>query len=638
MRLTLEVISANGDALGSNRSKTIGSEGAQIGRSKESDWVINDPYISRIHARVRFVNGTYYVEGTGRNPLALNDPSNVVPNNQPQLLRSGDRFFLDQYEIRVTLDSSSERKPAPVDPFQESDSPTVRVPPVSVAQHPWQPEVSAPGANIHAAEDASLDPLAILSGNRPPAQAQPVRPINLEQMPAVEAHFAAPQVVRPLQSNDPTPLPVNAPTQKIPVGYTPGMTHVVPAQAEPTTRKPAATTPNPGGGQNGAVRAGKGIPQGWLSPTSFTSAEPPPGQPPNPPTTPLHSGGLPERAEPRSHHPPADRHPDRPADRPIDRPVDRPVDRTERPNPFDRPEARGNAPERPELGQRPERPEPGQRPDRSHPLPHPSGERPDARPDVRPNQFQRPEGRGHPFERGEPRVNPVISKTIHREQPNTAHAPPAESVATPREARSASLGSANLEQLLAAAGVAQSQMSAELAQELGEVLRVVVQGVMEVLQSRAEIKSQLRMSMTLMKPAENNPLKFSPNVEAALHTLLVERNRGYLPTVRAFQEALTDIRHHQIAVLQGIRSAFHAMLEQFNPVRLEQEFERHGAKRGGLLNVGAKGRFRDAYVEEYERLTRDPDDSFKRLFGEYFAQAYEDQMDQLKAAARNEVR
>jgi type VI secretion system FHA domain protein len=168
------------------------------------------------------------------------------------------------------------------------------------------------------------------------------------------------------------------------------------------------------------------------------------------------------------------------------------------------------------------------------------------------------------------------------------------------------------------------------------VLRVVVQGLMEVLQSRAEIKSQLRMSMTLMKPAENNPLKFSPNVEAALHTLLVERNRGYLPAVRAFQEALVDIRHHQLAVLQGIRSAFHVMLEQFNPVRLEQEFERH--QRRGLLNVGAKARFRDAYIETFERMTRDPDESFKRLFGEHFAQAYEDQMEQLKAEARNEAR
>src|SRR5687768_7495907 len=105
MQLTLEVISANGDLLGSNRRKTVGAEGAQIGRSKESDWVINDQYISRIHARVRCVNGAFYVEGLGRNPLSINDPEQTIPNNEPHLLRNGDRFFLDQYEIRATVSS-----------------------------------------------------------------------------------------------------------------------------------------------------------------------------------------------------------------------------------------------------------------------------------------------------------------------------------------------------------------------------------------------------------------------------------------------------------------------------------------------------------------------------------------------------
>ena len=177
-------------------------------------------------------------------------------------------------------------------------------------------------------------------------------------------------------------------------------------------------------------------------------------------------------------------------------------------------------------------------------------------------------------------------------------------------------------------------MSPEMARELGQVLRIVVQGLMEVLQSRAEIKSQLRMSMTRMQSSENNPLKFSPNVEAALHTLLVERNRGYLPTVRAFQEALLDIRNHQIAVLSGIRTAFNQMLEQFDPEKIDEELEKQ-SKRGGLLNLGGKGaRFRDQYVEQFQSIARDPDESFKRLFGEFFAQAYEEQMDRLKAAAR----
>jgi type VI secretion system protein ImpI len=53
-----------------------------------------------------------------------------------------------------------------------------------------------------------------------------------------------------------------------------------------------------------------------------------------------------------------------------------------------------------------------------------------------------------------------------------------------------------------------------------------------------------------------------------------------------------------------------------------------------LLNVGVKSRFRDFYLERFERLTGDRDESFRRLFGEQFAQAYEEQMDRLKAIAR----
>jgi type VI secretion system protein ImpI len=103
--------------------------------------------------------------------------------------------------------------------------------------------------------------------------------------------------------------------------------------------------------------------------------------------------------------------------------------------------------------------------------------------------------------------------------------------------------------------------------------------------------------------------------------------------VRAFQEALVDIRNHQIAVLQGIRSAFDAMLENFDPEKLNEEFERQN-KRGGLLNMLAKNQFREYYTEQFQSMTKDPDESFRRLFGEYFAQAYEDQMDRLKMAGR----
>jgi type VI secretion system protein ImpI len=213
--------------------------------------------------------------------------------------------------------------------------------------------------------------------------------------------------------------------------------------------------------------------------------------------------------------------------------------------------------------------------------------------------------------------------------PRSPDPPPARKLdqALSPPAAAASAEPASLAELLKAAGVPGGQLSPQTAAELGEVLRIVVQGVMEVLQARAEIKSQFRMPATRVQASDNNPLKFSPNVETALHTLLVERNRAFLPTARAFQDAFTDIRYHQIAILHGIRTAYASMLESFDPERLQEQLEGEG--RRSLLG-GGKGRFRDLYVEHFRKLSADAEESFRRLFGEVFAEAYEEQLERLK--------
>lgn len=519
MLLTLEVISPNGEALGANRRKTVGPEGARIGRSRECDWVINDQYISRTHAQIRCVGGAFYIEGLGRNPLAINDPSQTIANNEPQLLRSGDRFFLDEYEIKVTMSTGgamAQPSQAPPqnrslveDPFSEAG--TARIPPAG--QESW----GIADANVD--EAAGLDPLAALGGGTPARKEAALAPINIHQASVLEDSYQLPQPVQP---------PVNG--NVIPDSWDrSGFTQM---GQQPQLKKPTPAAKSNTAATRGVPKAGESsIPDTWDK-SRLTQMD-----------------ALPPR------------------------------DATQKMNPA------GAAPTGvPSVGAPPRQP--------AHTLRRP----PDA---------------------------------VGAAADTVAQAVQAPANAAPAPARS----SLELEELLRAAGLTSEQMSPELARELGQVLRIVVQGLMEVLQSRAEIKSQLRMSMTRMQPTENNPLKFSPNVEAALHTLLVERNRGYLPAVRAFQEALVDIRNHQIAVLQGIRSAFDAMLENFDPEKLNEEFERQN-RRGGLLNILAKNQFREYYAEQFQSMTKDPDESFRRLFGEYFAQAYEDQMDRLKLAGR----
>lgn len=193
---------------------------------------------------------------------------------------------------------------------------------------------------------------------------------------------------------------------------------------------------------------------------------------------------------------------------------------------------------------------------------------------------------------------------------------------------------AQLRELLAAAGVEGVDPSSDLARTCGEILRVVVGGLMEVLRGREQMKEELRMRSTTFKVAHNNPLKFSANVDDAFHNLLVKHNPAYLAPTDAFEDALHDVRDHQSAVLVAMRLAFETMLAQFDPDRLQEEFDRQ-LKKGSILGVPAKLRYWDLYREKYGGTAKDADASFRALFGNEFAKAYEEQIERLKARSRS---
>ena len=157
---------------------------------------------------------------------------------------------------------------------------------------------------------------------------------------------------------------------------------------------------------------------------------------------------------------------------------------------------------------------------------------------------------------------------------------------------------------------------------------LIVQGMMDVLQSRAEIKSQFRLALTTIKPVENNPLKFSPTGQDAMKHLFGGENAGYLNSVEAFEEGFNDIKAHQMAMIAGMRAAFEHMLSQFSPRVLEERFQ-GGSKRGGIMSIANKVRYWEMYREMFEKLSRDSDDNFRELFGEEFATAYEEQMQKI---------
>jgi type VI secretion system FHA domain protein len=190
-----------------------------------------------------------------------------------------------------------------------------------------------------------------------------------------------------------------------------------------------------------------------------------------------------------------------------------------------------------------------------------------------------------------------------------------------------------LSTVLRQAGIRDVTTTPELARSFGQILRIVVSGVMDVLQARQRIKEEFRMRTTTFKPKENNPLKFSANVDDALHNLLVKRNPAYFEPVKAFEDAFDDVRNHQMAMLAGVRAAFEAMLAEFDPDRLQEEFDRQPRK-GALISMPAKMRYWEMYREKVHGIVKDADTSFRELFGDEFARAYEEQLERLKGRER----
>src|SRR5688572_19720643 len=235
-----------------------------------------------------------------------------------------------------------------------------------------------------------------------------------------------------------------------------------------------------------------------------------------------------------------------------------------------------------------------------------------------------------------PKPAPEPPRPVARQAPAPPPpSPPVAPVPRPDIKRAPAGGGGDLAAVLAGAGLENVDVTPELAGNFGNILRVVVGGVMDILQARQRIKSEFRMGVTTFKPADNNPLKFSANVDDALHNMLVKRNAAYLGPVEAFEDAFEDLRHHQMAMLAGVRVAFEAMLGELDPDALQDEFDRQ-LKKGSLLSVPAKLRYWDLSRDKIHDMVKDPVTTFRELFGEEFAKAYEEQLRRLKAQSRTD--
>jgi len=157
-----------------------------------------------------------------------------------------------------------------------------------------------------------------------------------------------------------------------------------------------------------------------------------------------------------------------------------------------------------------------------------------------------------------------------------------------------------------------------------EILQVVTEGLMGLLQGRAEIKNEFRIAQTRFVQTENNPLKFSPDAHEALKRILAdEKAPGFLTGKRAFEDAFDDVQAHQLAILSAVQRAIESAVGQFDPAQIEKKLERISplsARTPGLKAAKCWNLFSMHYDEVASKMREDT----RQLFLAEFAEAYEE--------------
>ncbi|MBL1437533.1 MAG: type VI secretion system-associated FHA domain protein TagH [Rhodobacteraceae bacterium] len=159
----------------------------------------------------------------------------------------------------------------------------------------------------------------------------------------------------------------------------------------------------------------------------------------------------------------------------------------------------------------------------------------------------------------------------------------------------------------------------------GAAYRIMVEGLRDVLMTRASIKSEFRLGQTMISPDGNNPIKFSVSADQAVEAMVKPNMPGYLEADKAATEAVNDIKAHEVAMMTGMQAAIKQLLERFDPARLSAKME---AKKS--LFGGGKAKRWDVFEKMYSEIAAEAEDDFQALFGQAFAKAYEEQLRKLR--------
>ena len=157
---------------------------------------------------------------------------------------------------------------------------------------------------------------------------------------------------------------------------------------------------------------------------------------------------------------------------------------------------------------------------------------------------------------------------------------------------------------------------------LGARFRLMVEGLLHMMRTRAKEKQNVRVAQTIIGKADVNPLKFLVTTEDARAALIAPRGAGYLAPDEAINGAFRDLADHQMRTWVAMQSALRRMIDRFDPAQIEREIEDTGMIQA-LLAGGRSAKLWQLYNDRYKDIARSAEDRFLGEVGADFRDAYE---------------
>lgn len=157
---------------------------------------------------------------------------------------------------------------------------------------------------------------------------------------------------------------------------------------------------------------------------------------------------------------------------------------------------------------------------------------------------------------------------------------------------------------------------------MGQRFRLLVEGLMLMLRTRAKEKQNARVAQTVISNTDVNPLKFLATTNEAIAALVAAKGPGYLEPETAINGAFRDLADHQVRSWVAIQSALRRMIDRFDPAEVEKDLEQLGMMES-LLSGGRNAKLWKAYTDRYKDIARAAEDRFLGEVGADFRDAYE---------------